>query len=108
MWLLLSKALHKEVSVELMVARSSDHKPILLEQFCVERDRSQDWRNFKYEASWALEEECEMVIKGGWRQDDGGREPMGKLKILLKRCTGDYRGGAEGLVWIRGRLSGKK
>lgn len=52
-----------ERSVEVQVARSSDHRPILLS---ASQAGNRDWRvrkMFRYKASWSPNEECEEVLK---------------------------------------------
>lgn len=51
-------------SVEVLVARSSNHKFILLTTTQVSKSEWRGRSQFIYETSWALEEGCEEVLKG--------------------------------------------
>ncbi|XP_042964510.1 uncharacterized protein LOC122298707 [Carya illinoinensis] len=53
--------------VEVLAARSSDHKPIMLSTKQVDKRGWKGSRQFRYEASWALEEECKVVLKRAWQ-----------------------------------------
>lgn len=56
--------------MNILAARSSNHKP-LADNFVekVER-RSHAKRGFKFQASWQLVEECNEVIKKAWERND--------------------------------------
>ncbi|XP_042958006.1 uncharacterized protein LOC122293492 [Carya illinoinensis] len=62
--------MYNEAWVDVLVARTSDHKPLLVH--LIKQDKRGDTqgrqkaKNFKYEASWALEDECEMVLRRAW------------------------------------------
>ncbi|XP_042962692.1 uncharacterized protein LOC122296963 [Carya illinoinensis] len=65
--------IYSEAWVEVLVARTSDHKPLLVhlnrqDQRVVAQLR-QKKRGFKYEACWALEKECEVVLRKAWGED---------------------------------------
>lgn len=62
-----------------MLARRSNHKPILLvlnEENLVARRRK---RLFRFEAKWAMEEEGGTIIQKAWARNDAEQ-------VLLKRC----------------------
>lgn len=51
----------------MLVARSPDHRLILLS---MNQRSEKEWmprRLFRFEANWSLEEECEEVIKKVWQ-----------------------------------------
>jgi hypothetical protein len=57
-----------EVVVEVLPARSSNHKPLnVILRHCRAWRRGQ--QSFKYEASWGLDEECRDVVARAW--EDG-------------------------------------
>ncbi|XP_042984774.1 uncharacterized protein LOC122313665 [Carya illinoinensis] len=79
--------MYLESSLEVMTSRCFDHRPILLH---CKRPLSSGrvYRNvFKYEAYWALEEECGIVIKAEWKKGIEGRESVLKVQGLLKSCS---------------------
>lgn len=68
--------------------KSLDHRPILL---FMNQTRERGWKVrkvFRYEAKWALEEDCEKVMKGVWQKEKEGRELFHKLQSLLENCRG--------------------
>ncbi|KAF5452240.1 hypothetical protein F2P56_027262 [Juglans regia] len=60
--------LYKDTWVEVLAARTSDHKPLLMHILKLKGKRWERKRWFKYEAGWALEEECERIIKEVWEK----------------------------------------
>ncbi|XP_042992297.1 uncharacterized protein LOC122318763 [Carya illinoinensis] len=61
------KGIFKEAWVEVLAARCSDHKPLLL---CLNQEPARVWRGkrlFRYETKWSLEDDCEEVIKRVWQ-----------------------------------------
>ncbi|KAF5481359.1 hypothetical protein F2P56_002016 [Juglans regia] len=92
------KRMFKEGWVEVLAARCSDHRPILLyvnQTFSSERKRK---RLFRYEAKWSLEEDCEEVIKRVWQVRTMGRDIEKDLQLLLEdsrvkepRVASDFR-----------------
>ncbi|XP_041003935.1 uncharacterized protein LOC121249294 [Juglans microcarpa x Juglans regia] len=81
----------KEVRVEVLVARSSDHRPVLLSFSHTNNLDFKGSRPFKYKAWWAFEIDCERVVKEGWKQSSRGREPFEKLKGSIRSCTEGLR-----------------
>ncbi|KAF5450043.1 hypothetical protein F2P56_030424, partial [Juglans regia] len=65
----------KEVSAENLVARSSDHRPVLLSFSQFNKSFYWSHRVFKYEAWWASETDCKKVVKEGWLHPSRGRGP---------------------------------
>jgi hypothetical protein len=69
--------------VDVLAARSSDHKPLLIRIGGEDDSRVQFYRSFKFEAKWLLDEECQHVIWQAW--DEGHNRStlmqtaMGKL-----------------------------
>ncbi|XP_042944707.1 uncharacterized protein LOC122278595 [Carya illinoinensis] len=71
------KSSFRESWVEVLAARCSDHRPLL---WCMYQTRNNGIRRrkvFRYEASWALEEECNEVLKRVWDQ-------VGETNLLSK------------------------
>jgi hypothetical protein len=63
-----------------VIADRSDHYPILLK--LQEGSRRKIMREFKFENSWLLEDDIEVVVKDGWEKD-GSSDLLGKLQ----QCT---------------------
>lgn len=62
----------KEVSVQVMEARTSDHKPLLA---CFSKEKEERLyykKGFKFEASWLLDKEYHEVVKEAWEAGEGG------------------------------------
>lgn len=76
---------YKESWVEEMMARTSNHKPLLV-HLIKEKDWGGDIKKaFAYKANWALEEKCELVSKKAWKKVAARREPSSKVMELLNR-----------------------
>lgn len=64
--------IYTEAWVEVMVARTSNYKPLIVHLNMQCQDIASQFRQkkrfFKYEASWALEEDYEVVLKEAWRR----------------------------------------
>ncbi|XP_035545078.1 uncharacterized protein LOC118348178 [Juglans regia] len=89
-----------EVWVEILAARTSDHKPILIH---VLKGKKRNWvknQGFKYEANWALEEDCEEVMRHVWNKDEGYVVPLEKVVTFLDRSKKAL------LLWSRQRRRG--
>ncbi|XP_042969000.1 uncharacterized protein LOC122301671 [Carya illinoinensis] len=76
---------YKEVWVEMMVASTSDHKPLLvhLKEYKVLEGGIR--KAFKYEANWALDEEFELILKKAWKHEVFERHRSSKMVELLNR-----------------------
>ncbi|XP_041026997.1 uncharacterized protein LOC121267211 [Juglans microcarpa x Juglans regia] len=81
------------VKVEGLVARSSDHKPLLMTAGIEKygKRRRKFW--FKFEASWLKEEDCEMMVKKVWERKQMNYEPIKQVLNLLQRCSGELTRG---------------
>ncbi|XP_042954664.1 uncharacterized protein LOC122291085 [Carya illinoinensis] len=74
--------LFKNAEVEVMQARSSDHKPIMLTVIEEARcKRKRRWL-FKYEAKWSLEEEGGAVVQEAWKRV---ATDSNKFKVIEKK-----------------------
>ncbi|XP_042942824.1 uncharacterized protein LOC122277007 [Carya illinoinensis] len=76
---------YKEAWVEVMVASTSDHKPLLVHLKKYKVLEGDIRKAFKYEANWALEEECELILKKAWKQEVLERNQSSKMVELLNR-----------------------
>lgn len=71
--------------VEVMAARSSDHKPLWV-SFPSSLIRSQQRRSFQFEASWNIDAECEEVIKSVWGEAGEEGNALAETRSKLHRC----------------------
>ncbi|XP_042939417.1 uncharacterized protein LOC122274448 [Carya illinoinensis] len=62
------REIHTKGWVEVLAARSSDHRPILLSKSLKTDLKGRQKRLFRYEASWALEDSCEGIVKAIWAE----------------------------------------
>ncbi|XP_035543621.1 uncharacterized protein LOC118347698 [Juglans regia] len=87
--------LYKDTWVEVMATRTSDHKPLLMHILKMKGKRGERKMGFKYEAGWALEKDCERIIKKVWEKKELQKEETGsnieeirrvkeKLNLLLE------------------------
>ncbi|MCH84659.1 endonuclease/exonuclease/phosphatase family protein, partial [Trifolium medium] len=74
--------LFQQCQLHNVIADRSDHSPILLKLHEVSRSRTT--RDFKFENSWLLEEDLEMIVKEGWE-----KEPYSELITRLTSCSHD-------------------
>jgi len=76
-------------SVLIMVARSSDHNPMLVSFFgCLSEKQAQfpSSRRFKFEASWENDVECNEVINMAWKADPTELQPLEGIQVRLAEC----------------------
>ncbi|XP_042948853.1 uncharacterized protein LOC122281421 [Carya illinoinensis] len=73
--------------VENMVARTSDHSPMLLKMLEGTQGVRRRVRLFKYEAKWAMMEGCDQVVEGVWRERGSGLL-MQRIQRVLITCSG--------------------
>ncbi|XP_042942921.1 uncharacterized protein LOC122277107 [Carya illinoinensis] len=69
--------------MEVLPARTSDHKPLVIHVLQGEMRRWVRKQRFKYETSWDLEEDCSEVVKRAWTKEEGRRNPLEKVENLL-------------------------
>ncbi|XP_041027017.1 uncharacterized protein LOC121267238 [Juglans microcarpa x Juglans regia] len=81
------REVYKESRVEVRVASSSDHKPLLVHLMKQKEAEGVKRRSFKYKASWALEDDCELVLKTAWRKED----PSNKVVKLLENSKAVFQ-----------------
>lgn len=76
--------LYPDASVEVLAARTSDHRPILIRfsSSSIRRGPS----TFKYEASWGLDEQCKAVVEAAWGRDIAGTTAAASTKVKLVHC----------------------
>lgn len=59
------RAMFKEIRVEGLAGRSSDHLPVLLSMMGNEERQGRRNFPFRFEASWIKEEGCEQLVRQG-------------------------------------------
>jgi len=74
-----------DVLVEVLVARSSDHKPLWI---CFDYSRFNRRRNrsFKYKACWNLDDESKEIVRTAWDTDDAIEDTMEDVILKLENC----------------------
>jgi hypothetical protein len=82
----------EEVEVKILVARTSDHKPLLVEFHGENRDRRVGTKGFKFEASWWVNEECGAVIQDAWDGNDVAGNPIHAVQTKLANCQSALKG----------------
>ncbi|XP_035546588.1 uncharacterized protein LOC118348634 [Juglans regia] len=93
---------HSDGWVEVLVARCSDHRPILLHMNQEHGKQGRHKKLFRFEAGWSLDESCEEVINSVWKERLRGREPSLGLNFKLNETR-------EALVrWSKQRVSDHK
>ena len=68
-------------SVQVLAARSSDHKPLLLVLDTNLQENSKSRRGFKFEMSWTLEEGYQQIVEEAWN-----RVPQDNTQSKLVMC----------------------
>lgn len=61
----------------------------------------QQRRNFKYEMSWGMEEECGKIVMEEWGKDKIEMMPLKKIQNLLTRCRRDLSRWCRGSIRVR-------
>lgn len=69
--------------VEILLASTSDHRPLYL-QFD-SRSRIAP-KLFRFEAKWNLDDECSKVISEAWVEEGGSRGSLGSIWSSMVRC----------------------
>lgn len=62
----------QEVEVQVLAARSSDHKPLLVNFARHKEERYYSKNGLKFEAKWMLEEEYQEVVRDAWQSSKWG------------------------------------
>jgi hypothetical protein len=68
-------------SVQVLAARSSDHKLLLLNFETNVRGNNKDKRDFKFEMSWTLDEEYQKIVEEAWNE-----APNDDVRVKLSQC----------------------
>lgn len=74
--------------VHILEARSSDHKPLLVQFDGAQKLKLANKRGFRFEASWALDDDYKEVVREAWgarRQGHDREVDMGNQMAVL--CT---------------------
>ena len=74
-------------SVQVLVAHSSDHKPLLLVLNTNMQEKDKSRRGFKFEMSWTFEEDYQQIIEEAWNAvlNDNTRSKLSKCRTNLLR-----------------------
>lgn len=63
--------LYRDICLEVLTARSSDDRPILLSMVNQKRGNQASKKEFQYEAAWDVEEDYKGVIEEAWNKGRG-------------------------------------
>ena len=66
-----------DVTVQILLAKASDHKPLLITILREKEDHQAFPRGFKFEASWLLDEENNNIVQEAWAKSKGGLTAAG-------------------------------
>ncbi|XP_042980093.1 uncharacterized protein LOC122310274 [Carya illinoinensis] len=77
------KSIFKEVEVMAQTGRCSDHLPIVISTIDEGNGRRRGFFQFRFEACWLQQEECEHVVKEGWRKSLLASEPIQQVQTRL-------------------------
>lgn len=75
---------YPDVEVEILVAKSSDHKPLCVQLF---QAHTRIHRGFKFEANWNIDAKRSSVVKAEWEKDTAGTNPLAITQKKLERCA---------------------
>jgi hypothetical protein len=94
--------LYKKVEVNVLAARTSDHKPLFISFTNMEENFRQFQRGVKFEAKWLVDAESRDIITGAWNDCSGGgssiqvvQQKLEMCKTTLRRWNGQKYGCAE-------------
>lgn len=71
-----------------LLARCSDHRPIILSMQAREFYGRKRRYLFHFEATWPIQEECGNIVKYSWAKHKSGTTPMSYVMKNLKECGG--------------------
>jgi hypothetical protein len=90
------RTLYRDVTVHILAARSSDHKPLLVDFSLCREDAVVFQRRFKYEVKWQLDNEHDSVVEEAWNVESTGDSPiqvvlaiglLSEFPLLMERQT---------------------
>jgi hypothetical protein len=94
--------LYKKVEVNILAARTSDHKPLFISFTNMEENFRQVQRGVKFEAKWLEDGESHGIITSAWNDCPGGgssiqmvQQKLEQCKTTLRRWNGQKYGCAE-------------
>jgi hypothetical protein len=79
----------EEVEVQILAARTSDHKPLLVVGGDTHYASRSHKRGFKFEARWWLDEEYNNVVQSAWDSAGGGINALENVQQKLASCQAD-------------------
>jgi hypothetical protein len=79
----------KEASVQVLVGRSSDHKPLQLLLDANLQVNGKNRRGFKFELNWTLEEDYQQVIEEAWNAapNEDAISKLSKCRASLQKWS---------------------
>jgi hypothetical protein len=79
----------EEVEVQILAARTSYHKPLLVVGGDTHYASRSHKRGFKFEARWWLDEEYNNVVQSAWDSAGGGINALENVQQKLASCQAD-------------------
>jgi hypothetical protein len=79
-------AMNPRREVDVLAARSSDHKPLLIRLWGAGENQVRFHRSFKFEAKWLLDEECLLIINQAWTEGFHGPTHMQTAMGKVDHC----------------------
>lgn len=86
--------LYRDRSLKVVMARSSNHRPILLSMANPKMGNKVGRKCFKYEATWTVKEECKLVIQKVWNKNIARGSQCQKCKKSYADVVGHHPCGA--------------
>jgi hypothetical protein len=84
------RAIYQEATVHILAARTSDHKPLLLQFSQEKEERMEFYRSFKFEAKWQLEDEFGDLVEKTWQGDNDGTSGLQLVQNKLAACQRSF------------------
>lgn len=78
--------MNSNYEVQVLAAKSSDHKPLLLRFFDANAGLPNYYKSFKFEASWLADGECMDVVNEAWGMDVSGGMGIQTARLKLAQC----------------------
>lgn len=79
-------------SVSIGADQSSDHRPIIIKMDCSMQNVTHGEKPFRHEVSWALREECPLLVKEEWKKHMLASNKLSRATEGLQRCKDKLTG----------------
>ena len=72
-----------------LYSHASDHVPIVLQNQSYHRQRQRRERPFKFEESWLMWEECEVVVSEAWHANGNNEVGLASVREKIQSCDSE-------------------